>query len=335
MMLLTRRSFIQSSLVAGLVSAAEATRSRWLLSTMDRVRVGLVGLGASASEHLALLAAIPGAEIVGLADSDPSRTTQTLRQLREFGQAAPLVYRDLDGMLGNQTIQAITLSNENADAGPMLSRVLAAGLPVLADTPPTMQPRVNTRFYEQVLAAHTPVHFRLADFTYPTSSIDLIGWLTRSGSKTMEANLIMPRLVTNQEFRVVAIVAIDLLLATSPLSPKRLIQWLDSKDARIQTSAARTISSLALPRNPTGLSALQVHLLGGFRQNARLVIQHGDGSIELAISTQPNADSSLRTIMSFLSHVRQSDRGINTLGSRAQVAAALADRLVRSLTRPL
>jgi hypothetical protein len=333
-MTLTRRSFIQSSLAAGLSSAAEATRSRWLLSATDRVRVGLAGLGASAWEHLALFAAIPGAEIVGLADSEPSRTTQALRQLRELGQAVPMVYRDVDRMLDNQTIQAISLPNENADAGPMLSRVLAAGLPVLSDIPPTVELAINTRSYEAVLGTHTLVHFRLADFTYPTSSTDLIGWLKRSGLKTIEAHLIIPRQLTKQEFRVVSIAAIDLLLAASPLTPERLIRWLGSKDARIQTSAARTISSIALPQNAAGTSALHVHLLGSLPQNAKLVVQHENGSLELAISGQPNADSSLRTVMNFLSHVRESGRDSNALASRAQIAAALVDQLMRSLSAP-
>jgi hypothetical protein len=131
MILLTRRTFLHSSLVAGLASAAEATRTRWLLSSTGPVRVGVAGLGASALEHLALFAAIPGAEIVGLADSQLSRTTQALRQLRELGQPAPVV----DRMLDNRTLEAVSLPSGDTNAGPMFSRILAAGLPVLSDTP--------------------------------------------------------------------------------------------------------------------------------------------------------------------------------------------------------
>jgi hypothetical protein len=79
---------------------------------------------------------------------------------------------------------------------------------------------------------------------------------------------------------------------------------------------------------------LRIHLLGRLPQSARLVVQHGDGSMELAISNQPNADSSLQTVMKFLNHVREPSRGGNSIASRAQVAAALVDPLMSSLSAP-
>jgi hypothetical protein len=332
-MLLTRRSFLHSSLVAGLASAAEATRSHWLLSSSGRVRVGVASLGASACEHLALLSAIPGVEIVGLADSDPNRTTKALDQLRELGRTTPVVYRNLDRMLDNRILQAIALpSNGDPESSLILNRIVAAGLPVLTDLPPVLNPQSSSQWYQATLAHHVLVHFRLADFTYPTSSTDLVGWLKRSGMKTTEAQLILPRTMTQQEFRVVAIAATDLLLAASPLNSEGLIRWLGSKEARIQISHAGTIGNIALPQNETGISGLRIHLLGRFPQNAELVLQHESGSMEMAISSQPNASSSLQTVMKFLTQVRESHRVGNSLASRAQVAAGLVDPLIRSLS---
>jgi hypothetical protein len=332
-MLLTRRSFMHYSLAAGLASAAEATRSHWLLSSSRQVRVGVAGLGASASEHLALFSAIPGAEIVGLADSDPNRATQAIHQLRELGRTTPVIYRDLDRMLDNPTLEAISLPNHGDTAtGPMLSRIVAAGLPVLTDLPPVVKPHGSSQFFELLLANRARVHFRLADFMYPTSSTDLIDWRKRSGMKTMEAKLIMPRIVTQQEFRTVAIAATDLLLAASPLNSERLIRWLGSEQAWIQTTDAGAMGNIALPQNEAGISALRVHMLGTFQRNARLLVQHGGGSMELSVSSQPDADSSLRTVMKFLSQVRELGRISNSPASRAQVAAALVDPLMSSLS---
>ena len=188
-MLLTRRTFLHSSLVAGLASAAEATRSNWLLSSSGRVRVGVAGLGASASEHLALLSAIPGVEIVGLADSDPTRATNALRQLRELGRATPVVYRDLRRMLDIQILQAIALpSNGDAEAGPILSRIVATGLPVLTDLPPVVKPHESSQFFKSLLTNRARVQFRLNDFVYPVSSTDLVGWRNKSDAKTTTEN---------------------------------------------------------------------------------------------------------------------------------------------------
>jgi hypothetical protein len=328
----TRRTFLQSSLATGLVAAAEATRSRWLLSSAGPVRIGIAGLGASATQHLALFAAIPGAEIAGLADSEPTRTAQALRQLRELGQVAPAVYRDLDRMLENPTLQAISLPNQTAEAGPILHRVIAAGLPVLSDFPPSVESPESVRLYEAVLSAPAPVHFRLADFTYPTSASDLMAWLKRSGSKTAEAHLFIPRMATLQELRVAAIAATDALLAASSLSQDRLIRWVGTKDARSEMSAAGTIGNIALPQNSFGISALRVHLLGVLQQNSKFVVQHRSGSMEFAISSLPDADSSLQTAMKFLNCARRRSRTDNVIGSRAHVAAAVVDHMMNHLS---
>jgi hypothetical protein len=82
MMPITRRTFLQSSLGASLAAAAEVTRCHWLLSSTTPVCIGVVGLDASALEHLSLFAAIPGAKVLGLTDGDPKRIRVALRQLK-------------------------------------------------------------------------------------------------------------------------------------------------------------------------------------------------------------------------------------------------------------
>jgi hypothetical protein len=62
-MLFNRRTFMQASLAASVSVAAETSHAAWLLNSSNPIRIGVAGLGSSASEHLALYAAIPGARV--------------------------------------------------------------------------------------------------------------------------------------------------------------------------------------------------------------------------------------------------------------------------------
>jgi len=329
-MTISRRSFLQSSLMAGLAGAADATCTRWLLSSNNAVRIGITNLGTSASEHLALLAAVPGAEIIGVVDRDPRRVTAALHQLRELGQPTPTLYRNVEHMLSDQRLEAVVLSNDAITSGPSFRQILDAGLPVLTEFPPPLPVR-DSRLYGNILRAQKPIHFRLADFTYPASSADVTSWLKRGSPNKPEARLMISSTVTMRELRIATIVAIDALLAISSVPIHGLMPWLSSNDAGTQIRDAGTGGSIGLPDNFANLRALRIHLLGGLRNSSRLVVEHKAGSIELPISRTPHALSSLKTLMRFLQQVREPKLYQSLVSTKVYIAACLADGFMQGL----
>jgi hypothetical protein len=325
-MSLTRRTFLQSSLMAGLAGTAEATCTRWLLSSGDAVRIGIAGLGASASEHLALFATIPGARIVGLADPEPTRITSAQRQLRELGQSTPTVYRNVDHMLSDHCVEAVAMPNEAGNPANIFRGIVKAGLPLLADFPPVEPPHS----YETSLSARTPVHFRLADFMYPATVADLTAWLKRSDCNHGEAHLVISPATTTRELRMAAIVATNALLAASPVPDDKLISWARSNHA--QPTIRGTTGVVSLPENSAGIGALHVHLLARSAKDSKLLVQHRAGSMEVVIASQPNATSSLRTVMMFLDGVRRPGSARNLSSSRARLASLLVEGVINRRT---
>jgi len=328
---LSRRTFLQCSLAASLATAAEVISSHWLLSTDSPVRIGIAGLGASAPEHLALFAAVPGAHVIGLTDSDSKRIHHALRMLEEFGQRPPRIYGNIHSMVTDPALQAISFSSDDPGALRNFSQILTAKLPVLTDFPPPLELPSHRQMSEALLASRTPIQFRLADFIYPASPADLRCWLNRSTSKPIEARLIMSPTAAKQELRLAAISAVDALFAASNLSPDQLLRWTGSEKAKIDIVDGGTLGILALPQNPFGLTEVRVHLLGSLPRKTRLVVQSRSGSIELAISNQPDAGSSLQTVMKFLSCARHGRGYDNSIASRAHVAAVFVDRFVQQI----
>src|SRR5438309_969032 len=137
-MLLSRRTFLQSTLTAGLAAAAEATGSRWLLRPVGGIRIGIAGLGATALDHLALFAAIPGAEIVGIADPSPKNLHAAAGYLRDNGQRPPSLYRNSADLLNDRSLHALAIPSCGKNGAQMMRDAIATGISILLDAPPVL-----------------------------------------------------------------------------------------------------------------------------------------------------------------------------------------------------
>jgi hypothetical protein len=236
-------------------------------------------------------------------------------------------------MLADREFEAIAISPSEATAE-STRRAIAAKLPVFTDVPPPLALPDSRRLLEVILRARTPIHFRLADFVYPASPADLSGWLNRNRPQASEARLVISHAATRQDLRVAAISAVDALFAVSDQSPEELLRWVGSNDAKIEVRNSGTFGILSLPANGFGLKELCISLLGAFRQKSVLIVQQTSGSLEIPVSSQSDANSSLQTAMKFLSSVRHPTEWVSLPGAREQIAAVFVDRFLGRV-RPL
>ncbi len=96
----------------------------------SRIRIGLVGIGHVGKEHARLLATLPQAELVGIADTDPSK--------REKAQALGVPffenYRDLFGK-----VEAVSIATPTASHAAIAREFLEKGVHALVEKPFTLR----------------------------------------------------------------------------------------------------------------------------------------------------------------------------------------------------
>ena len=329
-MLLTRRTFVQSSLVDSLALAAEATRTRWLLNSSDCICDGLAGLSASASQHLAHYAAIPGVHIAHIEDGSIHLVSQALAQLKDLGQPGPSISTTLDALLADRSLHAVSLPSEIPASGFTLSRILTAGLPVLTDLPPSSFTLTKHR-----TVPDPRIHLRVADLMYPGVALDLHSWSNRSDipeiRTEIRADLTLERRLSPAEIRAVLISALQVLLISHPLTNSQLSHWSKTSGV-IELAQASTAAIIHLPERISGPRSLNVSLLPRSFAASILSLRHHTGSIELPIWRDPDAQTSLRTVMHFLNSVRTGAASLPQ-PDPAFAACSVVDGLLRSLHR--
>jgi hypothetical protein len=126
--------------------------------------------------------------------------------------------------------------------------------------------------------------------------------------------------------------SLSMLCSLRRISPDELRRWLGSNKAKIAVVNAGTLGIIALPQDPFGPSELRVCLLGAVPQKSVLVVHHRTGSLEVAVSSQPDVNCSLQTAMKFLSLVRRRSESDNLPGAQALLSAVLADRFLNQLS---
>lgn len=92
------------------------------------IRVAVVGAGDFGRNHVRVWRETPGAELVGIVDTNPERAQKVAA---EFGTR---VLRDLDA-LTSDGIEAVSLAVPTADHARIGSRILEAGIDVLVEKP--------------------------------------------------------------------------------------------------------------------------------------------------------------------------------------------------------
>lgn len=322
---LNRRTFLQTSLTAGLATAAEASGGHWLLEPSGPVRVGIVGLGGSAMEHLALYTAIPGSQIVAIADEDTKRLQAAARFLKEHGQPSPRLYRGRAKLCHSREIDVFSVP---ATAGNEAEHALAAvqsGRPVLFDVPAiTGEDQTVKRLLHAIASSKSIVEYRLADLLYPNTPNDVICWVGRNQFGPIDARLNLTS-ANKPQGRSAAIASLDALLAAAASD---LTSW----DVAKQAQMCGVLRMFELPQEPFQKGQLRIHTLGGlFATKSTLQLRSRTGEMTIPISSQPDPDSSLQSFMTFLAHASGGGSTGNQNACRAHLAAKNIDQVLSSL----
>src|SRR5258707_6258645 len=80
-------------------------------TAIDKVRVGLVGVGARGSEHVRILLAIDSVELTALCDIVPEQVAKAQKRARDAGQKEPAAYtvgeRDFENLCRRDDIDLV------------------------------------------------------------------------------------------------------------------------------------------------------------------------------------------------------------------------------------
>ena len=303
-MLLTRRTFVQSSLAASLVVAAEATHSGWLLKPDAPIRIAIAGLGASAIEHISLFAAIPGVHIVALADPSNSKLRAAIDQFAQLGRPRPSLYNGLSSLLDHSAIDALSLPSDENLAAISLHEVLATRIPVLIDLPPRNFPH---RDFLAIQKAQ--VRLRAVDRLYPGAQTNIQAqWRRRllqpkSSPQIRTARLILERQLSASQLRAVLIAALEAVLGSHPTPATQLTAWLQDPSI-IEFTRASTVLQVHLQPQISHFDRLDVDLLPRSSRASILSLGEPHRTMQVPIWRAPDSRSSLRTVLTFLGEAR-------------------------------
>jgi hypothetical protein len=328
MMPLTRRTFMQASLTSGLAVAAELAGGRWLLNPSGRLRIGILGLGGSAMEHLALYSAIPATHIVAIADEDPRRLNDGVQFLRENNQPCPALHRNIEALCNARSVDVISIPSTTRNAPNRILAAALSGRPVFFDTPAVATAEQTRLLLRAFGVSRSLVQHRLADFLYPNAIGDISSWAWRNSTGVIEAKLILS--FANQAHRRSAVIAsLDALLGASSISSATLTQWSAATHTKVAAQAAEAILTIPLPENLFQLRKLQIHPWAGpLAANSNLHLKSRTGNLTLPVAARPDATSSLQTVMKFLARATDSNTTCNEAACRSQLAANYVDHLL-------
>jgi hypothetical protein len=320
-MQLTRRTFVSSTLAVGLAAAAEATHSSWLLTSGDAVRIGIADIDSSNAEHVALLSAIPGAEIAALFGTNRELTRESFFQLQESGKPMPILYGTLNRMLLDRSLEAVYLAGRSLDASEAFSRIIQAGHPVMADPPHEVSRGDRYSPLTTAYSAKTHILLRTNYLANSNSVQDVRNWLLRSDARETEAILSLPLFAQRDQVRSAGILSLACLIGASDLSPAELLRWHSSKTPKVRTTGSS--GTISLPDNSYGLRSLRIHALGGDADSSTLALHHSHGSFHLPIVRNSCPQAALRSAMLFLTRVRFRRKVNNADAVHALVASQL------------
>lgn len=122
------------------------------------VRVGFVGAGRMATDHVAALARVPGAEVVAMCDIVPGQVEavpDAVRQrLTALGSDAepprPAAYTDVAGMVSRERLDAVYLCLPPAIRGDVETELVRAGVALLVEKPVALQLQIAGRVLAEV-----------------------------------------------------------------------------------------------------------------------------------------------------------------------------------------
>jgi predicted dehydrogenase len=99
------------------------------------LRYGIIGAGMMGLEHLRNLHAVPGAEVVALADPHPPSLTSGVTEAARIGAPPPATFADHRDLLASGLCDAVVVASPNMTHRAVLDDVLAADVHVLVEKP--------------------------------------------------------------------------------------------------------------------------------------------------------------------------------------------------------
>lgn len=111
------------------------------------VRVGFVGAGRMATDHVAALARVPGADVVAMCDIVPGQVERVPDEVRQrltgMGSEAepphPVAYTDYSSMVARERLDAVYLCLPPAIRGDVETDLVRAGVALLVEKPLALQ----------------------------------------------------------------------------------------------------------------------------------------------------------------------------------------------------
>ncbi len=97
---------------------------------MERLKIGIVGLGQRGSGLLYTALHCENAQVIALCDSFEDRREEAKRKVEESGFPSPKTYEDYNELLKNEEIQAVIISTSWVAHSRMAIAAMKAGIPV-------------------------------------------------------------------------------------------------------------------------------------------------------------------------------------------------------------
>ena len=101
---LSRRSFVKSAAAVGIATTVRPSHAVPLAN--DDVRLGFIGCGGRAGEHLQVFSKMAGVKIAGLCDPDQSKIAAAQEK---FGPDAK-TWQDLRALIDDKNIDAVVIA---------------------------------------------------------------------------------------------------------------------------------------------------------------------------------------------------------------------------------
>jgi hypothetical protein len=328
---LSRRTFLQSSLSAGIVAAANATGTAWALDPHEQFRLGIAGLDGAAREHLALFAAIPAAQIIAIADHDTDSLDLASAFLLSEGRARPAQFRDYRQMLYHSQPQAIVFPGQSFGSTGEFDAATALGLPVLLDAPLALDRKHAQTWLREQAGRSLTCNTRLADYFRPCTLSDVMRWRNRTGASQLRADSIVPfRLQNNCRNQLTA--AVNAVLATFPLKDHELIDWIGA-NSFLNVNRTRSAVSVSVPAGTASSNGTLRFQRSAWHTapEVRLEDEGKQETLTIYSSGQLSDLSSISTVLTFLDSVRTSNKTTASEIIRSHVAGLIVDESIRIL----
>lgn len=119
MSIITRRKFLEDSILAAAAAAASSIPARAIaagqraVSANDKITVAIIGCGIRGKQHASELASLPDCEIAYVCDPDRDRAAQVAEDLVARKRPQPKAVQDLRVVLNDKSVAAVFITTPN------------------------------------------------------------------------------------------------------------------------------------------------------------------------------------------------------------------------------